>query len=239
MARNLNKSRYSVNVSKLTVQKNPVFKRLNKDCPNWLYGCNIHLKKESLEAHLAECPFKEFVCPTNTILNGCSWKGNVREVEEHFDLCHREFRLTQVNKENNLYVQVNYRIMQLITKNSCNFLLYINVLQSSNQIQISVQMLGTKESASKWTFKFRIYGKNEDSRRFVDYIDTCYSITDKLDYQCLQNKATIISLDYAKTFANKDVVPYILYLNRENVGDKKKLLLNKSLSGTSRPQSHA
>ncbi|CAG4933060.1 unnamed protein product [Colias eurytheme] len=201
-----------------------------KFCP---LGCRKVLRDNSLEAHLAECPYKEFVCPTNTIFNGCPWKGNIGNIMSHFDYQHKEFRQTQVNKESILHIGQNYRIMQLISRGQFQFLLYINVSQSSNQIQIAVQMLETEITASKWTFKIRIYGKNE-GRRFVEYIDTCYSIDETLDNSCLENKSTIISLDYAKTFANEDVIPYKLYLSYEMDNKEKTFKDNKSFQGTSR-----
>ncbi|XP_045503064.1 uncharacterized protein LOC123700018 isoform X2 [Colias croceus] len=201
-------------------------------CPT--LECSKLLSDISVEAHLAECPYKEFVCPTNTIFNGCPWKGNIGNIMIHFDCQHKEFRQTQVNEESILHIGQNYRIMQLISKGQFQFLLYINVSQSSNQIQIAVQMLETKITASQWTFKIRIYGKNEGLSRFVEYIDTCYSIDETLDNSCLENKSTIISLDYAKTFANEDVIPYKLYLSNAMDNNNKSFKDNKSFQGTSR-----
>ncbi|CAF4800326.1 unnamed protein product [Pieris macdunnoughi] len=179
-------------------------------CPNWIYGCSLHFEKHQLTAHVEECPYNDLICPMNS-LNGCSWKGKLDHIKVHFAEVHPQCSKIQINKEDTLHICGNYQFIHLITLDSYNFLLHLQVDQYKKQVSFGVQLIGSKVSAAKWTYEIRVYNKKEP-RRLFEYVDKCHS--NCVPLQDITDQFAIISLDYAKTFSEQDVITFKIFLRK-------------------------
>ncbi|CAH4033879.1 uncharacterized protein LOC123713397 [Pieris brassicae] len=196
--------------------------RLNKfnfqRCPNYLHGCSLRFEKHQLTAHVEECPFNDLICPMNS-LNGCSWKGKIHDIKVHFAEFHPQCTKIQINKEDTLHICGNYQFVNLITLDSYNFLFHLQVDQHNKKISFGVQLIGTKVSAAKWTYEVRVYNKKEP-RRLFKYVDKCHS--NCVPLQVITDQFATMSLDYAKTFSEQNIITFRIFLRKDIFPSEKK-----------------
>ncbi|XP_069356915.1 E3 ubiquitin-protein ligase sina-like [Maniola hyperantus] len=168
-------------------------------CPNSTDGCFLFLKKNEVEDHLKECPYREMSCPLAAIFGNCTWKGKINQMGLHFKDVHPEHE-ADVDKEMYLLnINVNHRIVYLVNLNTFHFLVYIEIDKDEKTICMTVQTLGTKFSASKWTYELHVYNKRQPRRKY-QYIDTCSSNSESVQEIFMQKKCAVLSSEYAKTF---------------------------------------
>ncbi|XP_045770327.1 E3 ubiquitin-protein ligase SIAH2-like isoform X2 [Maniola jurtina] len=191
-------------------------------CPNSANGCFLIVKKDEVEGHLKECPYREMPCPLAAIFGVCTWKGKINHMGIHFKDVHPEHYEADVNKEMNLLnINVNHRIVYLVNLNTFHFLVHIEIDKDQKTICMTVQTLGTKFSASKWTYEFHVYNKREPRRKY-QYIDTCSSNSESIRDIFMQKKCAVLSSEYAKTFLDNNKLSYKFYI-KKNLNPKKQV----------------
>lgn len=175
-------------------------------CPHSKEGCRLYIKVVDMEFHVKECPFKELQCPA-----GCSWRGHLKQLSGHFDLSHPEQRKVDVDSEIRLLLSKNSQNIYLVLIGAFNFLFHVKV--SNETVYMIVQLIGTKVSASKWSYEIHVFNKNENRRKFL-FTDTCSSNIEPVADIFKEGKCSIVSAAYASSFLNNGSLSYKFYIKQ-------------------------
>ncbi|XP_039752098.1 E3 ubiquitin-protein ligase siah2-like [Pararge aegeria] len=181
-------------------------------CPHAGDGCRLSFKRNEIDEHIKECPYREMACPLAEIFGICTWTGKINQLVMHFKEEHREHFEADVNKEMYLVnIDVNHRVVHLVNLGPFHFLVHLEVNQEQKIICMTVQTMSTKFSASKWSYELHVYNKRQPRRKYK-YIDTCISNSETVKEVFSQKKCAVLSADYARTFLENKKLTYRFYI---------------------------
>ncbi|KAJ2940266.1 hypothetical protein O0L34_g11835 [Tuta absoluta] len=187
-------------------------------CPNSDDGCSLLLKIADMDAHLKECPFREFVCPLVTLFGHrekCRWRGKLTQIVSHFDDVHPAHRQGNIDTEMILInILDNMHVVHLIDLAPYVFLVHVKVADEERKIYMTVQLLGTQISATKWSYELHVYNKREPRRKF-QHTDVCHSTIVPLEEIFGEAKCAVIPQSYAMSYVNERCLNYKFYIKRE------------------------
>lgn len=116
----------------------------------------------------------------------------------------------------------NEGFTQYVLLTPFNFLIQIKVDGHQKLLFMAVQLLGTKISASKWSYKFHIYNENEKTRAY-EFFGICHSNSASLEDVFEEQNCAVIPIDYLKLFANREGnVSYKFNLKKDFEGRRNK-----------------
>ncbi|XP_063388697.1 E3 ubiquitin-protein ligase sina-like [Cydia fagiglandana] len=204
-------------LSPITAMRNiameAVIADLNTTCPN--EGCTLRFNFDGMQRHLKECPFGEMDCPMGAVFGQCSTRCKVSDMATHFDECHKEQRSAEIHKEMYVFnICMDTHKMYLIKNGPYNFLVHVKVDEKERKISMTVQLLGTKISADKWTYEFHVYNKRQPLRKYL-YVDNCQSIGTHVEDIFKDSQCATLPLSYAMTFVNESALTYKFYIKKE------------------------
>ncbi|KAI5634222.1 seven in absentia protein family domain-containing protein [Phthorimaea operculella] len=186
-------------------------------CPNSDDGCTLLLKMADMDAHLKECPYREFVCPLVTLFGQhepCKWRGKLSQIVSHFDDVHPAHRQGNIDTEMILInILDNIHVVHLIDLTPYIFLVHLKVADEERKIYMTVQLLGTQISASKWSYELHVYNKREPRRKFM-HTDVCHSNVVPLEEIFGESKCAAIPQSYALSYINEGCLHYKFYIKR-------------------------
>ncbi|XP_063833048.1 E3 ubiquitin-protein ligase Siah1-like [Ostrinia nubilalis] len=188
-------------------------------CPNKDDGCRLSFKLSDMDGHLIECQYRVMNCPLAAIFGQCSWRGKVTQMASHFDEVHQMHRQGNVDTEMRLLnVSNDNHIVYYVVIGTFNFLFHVKVCKGEGMMYMTVQLIGSQHSASKWGYEIHIYNKAEPRRKF-EYKDTCNPINTPINTIVTISKCAVIPLSYANTFLNNGAITYKFYIRKENEGN--------------------
>lgn len=191
-------------------------------------GCTLSFKMSEMDIHSKECPFNDLKCPL-----GCSWKGQLKQLVAHFDGLHPEQRSVDVDAEIRLRdISSNSQNVYLILIGVFNFLFHVKVSEAERKIYMFVQLIGTKVSASKWSYELQVYNKG-DSRRKFTFSDAVASHVEPPADIFREAKCSVLSHAYAATFLHNGVLTYKLFI-KKTIGDRPRGDFGKNQRGKGR-----
>ncbi|XP_063541321.1 E3 ubiquitin-protein ligase sina-like isoform X2 [Cydia strobilella] len=204
-------------LSPITAMRNiameAVIADLNTPCPN--EGCTLRFNFDGMQRHLDECPFGEMDCPMGAVFGQCSTRCKVSDMAAHFDECHKEQRTAEIDKEMYVFnICMDTQKMFLIKNGPYNFLVHVKVDEKERKISMTVQLLGTKISADKWTYEFHVYNKRQPLRKYL-YVDNCRSIGTPVADIFKESQCATLPLSYAMTFVNESALTYKFFIKKE------------------------
>lgn len=109
------------------------------------------------------------------------------------------------------------QIVYLVVIGTYNFLFYAEVSKGDGKLYMAVQLLGSNQSAGKWTYEIHIYNKREPRRKY-QYTDVCRPVNKPLKNIITNAECAIIPLAYANTFVNEGSLTYKFYIRKEMGG---------------------
>ncbi|KAL0867785.1 hypothetical protein ABMA27_008494 [Loxostege sticticalis] len=187
-------------------------------CPNSDDGCSLLIKLVDMENHQKECPFREMQCPLAAIFGQCQWRGKLPQMSGHFDDVHQMHRQGNVDTEMRLLnITHDNQIVYYVVIGTFNFLFHVKVSERDGMMYMTVQLLGTQHSASKWNYEIHIYNKAEPRRKY-EYSDICNSINTPIDTIFTDSNCAAIPLSYARTFLNNNFVTYKFFIKQDVEG---------------------
>ncbi|XP_061722188.1 E3 ubiquitin-protein ligase sina-like [Cydia pomonella] len=203
-------------LSPITAMRNiameTVIADLNTTCQN--EGCTLRFKFDGMQRHLKECPFGEMDCPMGAVFGQCSTRCKVSDMAAHFDMCHKEQRAAEIDKEMYVFnICMDTHKLFLIKNGPYNFLVHVKVDEKERKISMTVQLLGTKISADKWTYEFHVYNKRQPLRKYL-YVDSCQSIGTPVTDIFKESQCATLPLSYAMTFVNESALTYKFYIKK-------------------------
>ncbi|XP_026488938.2 uncharacterized protein LOC113395547 [Vanessa tameamea] len=183
-------------------------------CRNARLGCCLSFTIYEMDAHLQECPYTDMECPLKSIYQTCNWKGNINDICTHFNNEHPDNCVGDVDKEMTLRnIDKDQTLVYYVNIDQFNFIIYIELNKNKRTLSMTAQHLGTKISASKWTYEFIVYDKYKPQRKF-QYIDFCCSNTALIKEIFNNQQCATVNAEYAKTFINRGRLTYKFVLKR-------------------------
>lgn len=142
--------------------------------------------------------------------------GKKDEIVEHFDQKHPENRQGEIGTELNLVniCKKEEIVMHLIKFSPYHFFVYLKTDPFQRKICMTVQLVGTYFSASKWIYEIQVYVKREP-RRKLTYSDICYSHTTPVDDIFRESKCVTISMEHAMTYFSEGTWTYKIFLRKD------------------------
>lgn len=123
-------------------------------------------------------------------------------MSDHFKNSHPSRHQTDVDSEMRLHnIQNTSKEVHLVVLGVYNFLLHIKVSEVNENISMTVQLIGTQMSASKWQYEIHVYNKSESRRKYT-FIDNCSSSNEPVNDIFKEGKCAVLPYAYAKTFIN-------------------------------------
>ncbi|CAH2093925.1 unnamed protein product [Euphydryas editha] len=178
-------------------------------------GCSLSFSINEMGNHLKECPFNDIECPLSSTYKNCTWKGKINQISIHFNDAHPQHCVADVDKEMTLLnINVGQSMIYFVKIGPFNFLVHIKVDENEKILYMTAQLLGTKVSASKWTYELHIYNKRQPQRKF-QYIDVCYSNTESVTEIFNRAQCAALTLEYAQTFVNDGLLMYKFFLKKK------------------------
>lgn len=115
--------------------------------------------------------------------------------------------MAYVDRENTLNQEFlnncNLGFTQYVHLNPFNFLIQIKVDSNRKILFMAVQLLGTKVSAAKWSYKFHVYNESQTKRAY-EFFGVCNSNCVSLEEIFEEQDCAVIPLDYLKGFGNRE-----------------------------------
>lgn len=128
---------------------------------------------------------------------------------------HQEHYQADVDKEMYLLnINVNHKIVHLVNIGTFTFVVHIQVDVDNRAICMTVQTLGTKVSASKWSYELHVYNKRVPRMKYK-YVDTCISSSESVNEIFRQQKCAVLNTEYAKNFLNNNQLTYKFYIKKD------------------------
>lgn len=192
-------------------------------CPHNSEGCELIMNISEIYSHIEECPFRMLECPA-----GCSYRMPLKQLSDHFDNKHPGQRLSGVGSEVELrYIYEPSQKVYLLEVGAYHFLLHEWVSAQNRQIYMAVQLIGTKASASKWSYEIQIYAKNEPHRVYT-CSESCKSFMESVVDVFNDGKCCILTQTHAATFLHKAAVTYKVFIKKiaETIPQTEFLLIN-------------
>ncbi|XP_046963724.1 E3 ubiquitin-protein ligase Siah2-like isoform X2 [Vanessa cardui] len=190
-------------------------------CRNASIGCCLSFTIHEMDNHLQECPYTDMECPLKSIFNTCAWKGKINDIYTHFKSEHPDNCVADVDKEMALRnINKDQTYVYYVKIGQFNFIIYIELNNNKRTLSMTAQLLGTKVSASKWTYEFIVYNKNNPQRQF-QYNDVCYSTTAMIKEIFNNQQCATVNAEYAKTFVNRGCLTYKFFLKRNSQNNSK------------------
>ncbi|KAF9815770.1 hypothetical protein SFRURICE_009287 [Spodoptera frugiperda] len=182
-------------------------------CPNKNEGCYSMIKQIDMEKHLEDCPYREQQCPLTAIFGTCHWKGKLSQMSTHFDEMHSPNRGIDAEKEIYLKnIHDSSRQVHLVVVGGHNFLCHLKVSEPDGKIFMSVQLLGNKTSAKKWSYEIHIYKKSEPRRKYM-YTDTCVYANRDIEDVFKSCSCAVLPIFYAASFTDKEGLAFKFFIN--------------------------
>ncbi|CAH0402728.1 unnamed protein product [Chilo suppressalis] len=182
-------------------------------CPNSNDGCRLYIKMADLEIHGKECPFSEMLCPLAAIFGQCQWRGKLPQISKHFNDVHPSHCNADVDTEMFL-TRCETQMVHYVALGTFNFLFHVKVSECDRKIYMTAQLIGTKQSASKWSYEIHIYNKSQ-ARRKYQYVDVCHSNKTPLSEIFAEEKCAILPFSYAENFFNRDCINYKFFIKKD------------------------
>ncbi|CAH0713705.1 unnamed protein product, partial [Brenthis ino] len=193
-------------------------------CPNTKDGCCLSFKKDAMEEHLKECPYKDIDCPLLKIFGICKWQGKVNHLLQHFKDLHPEHCFADVDKEMKILdAETEFYNVYFVNIGSFNFLIHIK-RDLQKTIYMTATLFGTKFSALKWTYEFQVYNKKEPRRKFT-YIDICNSFVTPAVELFEAGCCAVLDKQYGQSFFNNNELTYKFYIKKK-IDSKKNMQKN-------------
>lgn len=177
-------------------------------CPYRDDGCNLVLRLAEFETHLKGCPFQEFKCPA-----GCYWKGNLKQLRQHFDNVHPELCDIQPGDEILLKDMTDdSQNVFLLVIGTSHFLFHLKISKQKRKIYMTVQCIGSNTDAAEWIYDIHVYNKSE-SRRKYRFTDVCTSFIEPVDDIFDNDNCSVLACNYASTFINRGAMAFKIFIN--------------------------
>lgn len=148
------------------------------------------------------------------------FSGKINQIAQHFDLTHPENRQGNVATELNLLkiFQMEQTVMHLVVLGPFNFYVYLKTDLLQRNIYMTVQLVGTTFSASKWTYEIHVYNKRQP-RRKLTYTDICHSNTTPINEIFNESKCVTIPQSYAMTYFSESTLTYKFFISKDSDND--------------------
>ncbi|XP_077292264.1 E3 ubiquitin-protein ligase SIAH1B-like [Arctopsyche grandis] len=173
-------------------------------CLNKSYGCELVTSREKISKHVGYCQYQQYICPMQKYSMGCSWKGNISVLLDHFERNHPSNIVLTPGSQvtfKNLNLNLNDRNMQLFIYSNLYFLYHIKIDVVSKIVGWAIQYVGSEEKAEDWNYEIVIYNSS-NLRRKITFLNSCLPYRASADEAIGSGQCAVIPLQVMRSYLN-------------------------------------